>query len=208
MNSIEQEKFIKTINYSKDIPKRSFSFIIKQSKKNIKAKKKCIIDLLNGLNFKNFSLNFYLIFLFLIVFISMFSQIFTSQKAKLRELVDDNYITLTIEGTGEHTIINAGYQSSISSIKINNGAEITESINIIQNLVETTNTIIITFSSPLSSLNSMFKNLEDIILVDLTHLDFSLVIDMESIFGGCSSLKSVDFSNKDASLVKNMKICF
>ena len=49
----------------------------------------------------------------------------------------------------------------------------------------------------LTSCNSMFRGRTNITMIDLTNLDFSSVNNMESFFDGYSSLKTVDFNNKD-----------
>ena len=71
-----------------------------------------------------------LIILFLIL-ISMFSQIYAFKKLELRKLADGNYITLTIEATGNHNIISGDYANFISSIEINDNAA--SDLSILQN---------------------------------------------------------------------------
>ena len=50
-----------------------------------------------------------------------------------------------------------------------------------------------------------FKNIEE---VDLSNLDTSKVVDMGSLFYGCSSLKSINVDNIDTSNVENMRSLF
>ena len=69
------------------------------------------------------------------------------------------------------------------------------------------------FSSNIKSLQNFFNanydyNMENIISIDFSHFDSSLVTDMSSAFLGCKSLKSIDLSNFNANLVNNMKFMF
>ena len=175
------------------LKKTSLHFRTNLIKEMAKDKNKNFTTSLNQLNRKKNLLRADIIILFLIIFISMFSQIYTSEKFKLRKLDVDNYITIKIEASGPHTIINGNYVGRISSIKINENMAGDTSNE--QNLVSNSNTIIITFNTQLTSCNHMFVDSKNISVVDLTHLDFTAVTDLEAFFEECGSLKSVDLSN-------------
>ena len=101
-------------------PKKASShFRTNLIKDMIKNKNKNFTSSLNQLNRKKNLLRADIIILFLMIFISMFSQIYTSEKSKLRKLDGDNYITIKIEASGSHTIISGDYVGRLSSIKIN-----------------------------------------------------------------------------------------
>jgi surface protein len=51
-------------------------------------------------------------------------------------------------------------------------------------------------------------NVENIISVDLSHLDSSFITDLGSLFSGCKSLQYIDFLNFDSSKVTNMESMF
>ena len=51
-------------------------------------------------------------------------------------------------------------------------------------------------------------NMDNIISVDFSSFDSSLVTDMNSLFLGCNSLQSVYFKNFIASSVNNMNLMF
>ena len=51
-------------------------------------------------------------------------------------------------------------------------------------------------------------NVENIVSIDLYHFNTSNIIDMSSMFYGCSSLKLLDLSNFNTSLVNDMNSMF
>ena len=106
------------------------------------------------------SINSILAILFLIFSLSMISQINASKKAEFRELDDaNNFIVLTIEGSGSQKIISEEYISPLpDSVKINENDEITEGINRVINLGSTasSNIVKLTWNTPLRSSRYMF----------------------------------------------------
>lgn len=65
-----------------------------------------------------------------------------------------------------------------------------------------------TFNAQLTSCKNMFKDLPKLLSEDLTNFDSSLVTEMNSFFEGCTSLISVDFSNKEVpELISTFKGC-
>ena len=80
-------------------------------------------------------------------------------------------------------------------------------------IIEPNSKIEIYFSSPVSSLESFFDKRYDertsnIISIDFSHFDSSLVTNMSSTFYGCTALKSIDFSNIKTSSVTDMSYMF
>ena len=143
-----------------------------------KCKKKCNIKSLNMLNSKQFINDKGFIILLLIIFLSMFLQIYSSQRDELRKLSSDNFIILTIEGIGDYYIINETFSPLPTSIKINDNEEITGTIDPLQTLTLTSNTIKLTWNTQMTSCDSMFRGRTNITMIDLTNLDFSLVNNM------------------------------
>ena len=145
------------------------------------------------------SIKSFQIFIFLIIYFSLFSLYMQT----------DNYITVTYKGTGAVTIINSTYISSLSSIQINPGSTIAAgSINQVQSFTSDSTTIQFNWNSQLSSCSHMFKGLNKIISIDLTHFDFTSVTEMNSFFEGCTSLSTVDLRNNEAPNVLNMNFMF
>ncbi len=69
-----------------------------------------------------------------------------------------------------------------------NGGGLIESPSKEQTLGSGRNTIKMIWDSKLATCKEMFKDLKDIISIDLTNFDFSSVSDMEGFFEGCTSL--------------------
>ena len=77
---------------------------------------------------------------------SVISQINASKKAEFRKLdYANNYIMLTIEGSGSQKIISEEYSPLPDSVKINEKDEITEGINRVINLGSTDSLNIVKF---------------------------------------------------------------
>ena len=69
------------------------------------------------------------------------------------------------------------------------------------------------FSEKVTSLKDMFNgaidwNMKDIVSIDFSNFNTSFLTDMNSLFNGCSSLKTIYFSNFDTSLVTDMSNLF
>ena len=76
------------------------------------------------------------------------------------------------------------------------------------NLQQRSNTIRIVFYNKLTSCVSMFNGLTNIIEVDLSQFDASLVTNMYRMFCDCTSLKSINFGNFNTSNCVNMRSMF
>ena len=70
------------------------------------------------------------------------------------------------------------------------------------------NDITIIFNNNLESCSNMFKNLDNILEVDLSNFDTSKVTLMDSMFYNCTNLKKITFNNINTSSVKNMSHMF
>ena len=90
----------------------------------------------------------------------------------------------------------------------------TNKINTSDKLIISANTKIeIYLSSRIEDIQSFFSsnydyNVESIISIDLSHLETSLIENMNSLFLGCYSLESIDLNNKDLLNIKNMNLMF
>ena len=70
------------------------------------------------------------------------------------------------------------------------------------------NDITLIYENNLESCSNMFKNLSNILEVDLSKFDTSQVTLMDSMFDGCINLKKITFGNINTSSVENMKMMF
>ena len=131
--SLEKGTFIlkqykKLFNYLKGNSNKKPSFMKERELKGHNQNK-------NGIKSFKIANNFYFDIIFLIIFMSIFSHTYS-----------DNYIILTIEGSGLKSIINSEYTPLPTKIKINENSEITGNIERTQNLDEDVNIIKLEFS--------------------------------------------------------------
>jgi len=211
------EKYKRFFAYIKNISTKLFVLLETRSQESIKKDnntshkkylkklypKKCLVDIC-------------LILLFLILFLS---QIIITKRLDITELSCDNYIVMTIKGTGEQPILNSENTNipKPDKIIINEGEtykrEINENIQYtVQDLTLEQNKIKLIWNNDATSIctscNDMFKGLTNIIDIDLTHFIFSNIVYMQSFFEGCSSLISINLSGANAENVKNMIYTF
>ena len=66
------------------------------------------------------------------------------------------------------------------------------------------NDVTLQLYSPIGSSHDMFLELVDIIEVDLTDFDSSILEDMSSMFNGCINLRKITFGNINTAGVQNM----
>ena len=117
-------------------------------------------------------------------------------------------ITMDIMGEiGEQRIINSENVQCPDEIYANENkiAEGNCSINLNN---EGNITIKMIWNSQLTTCKRMFERLSNIISMDLSKFDSSLVTDMSEMFYECSSLKSLKFGNFNTSLVTTMNGLF
>ena len=110
-------------------------------------------------------------------------------------------IIMTFNGIGEQKILSDYYQYFPDEIYAN-GNLINREDNIIKDL--TTNTITMKWNHLLNTTNFMFAELSNIIGIDLSNFDTSLVTDMNVMFVNCYSLTSLNLSNFKTSSVTKM----
>ena len=117
-------------------------------------------------------------------------------------------IHLVIKGKGQQNLLNKNFYLSPSEVIVNditiNSCKGKKSCNLDKDL----NKITIKFGKKITSCQSMFEELENIIEVDLSHLDTSSVNNMESMFFWCKNLKKITFGNIVTSSVKTMHNMF
>ena len=154
--------------------------------------------------------NSYFIFFLLIYLFLSIPQLYSSKKIELRKLNYDNFIIITVVNADWHRILSEEASDDIlpNKLKINNDNEIDNNIQRDYELFEETNTIKMTWNSPLTSCKNLFKKTAHIISIDLSNFDFSSLTDMGSFFEECWQVQSIDMSNGNAVNVENMDWMF
>ena len=160
-------------------------------------------------NFKNKKLRNAFIQSFLIILIiSNFPHLINNSKSerKLNSFLSE--ITMEIFGEiGEKRIVRSENNQCPDEIYINNSKIAERSCTI--NLEKNENIIIkMIWLNPLTSCQNLFYAISNIIYVDLSKFDFSLVVSMQSMFSMSGSIKSINFGNINTSFVTDMSYLF
>ena len=149
--------------------------------------------------------------IFFFIFINLTSINITLSKQKLyyfTKLNLDSEITMSIFGIGQQEILSREYRGVLpDKIYVDNiySNEKSKLVNIID---KNENIIKMVWNSPIKTCRCMFKDLSNIIGIDFTKFDSSLVTDMYLMFNGCYSLTSINFNNFNTSKVTNMESMF
>ena len=150
----------------------------------------------------------------LLIQITLSKEIF---KKQAKNLLFTSEITLTIKGSGDQYILNN--QSLYIDYKYFNFTQIPNQILIngnpqdytgymVYNLEKEENNITLIFNDLLTDCNAMFYNLSNIIKIDLSKFDSSMVTEMACMFYDCSSLISINFNNFKTSLANDIHRMF
>ena len=142
---------------------------------------------------------FYFLFTFIILNISSFEQ-----ERKLFNFISE--IDLVINGDGYQQLISKDFAGEPNEVYVNGIF-----INTCRKdctLENDINYLILKFNSQLTTCEGMFKNLENIIEIDLSNFDFSKVKSMNKMFYNCKSLKKITFGNINTSSVNDMQAVF
>ena len=115
-------------------------------------------------------------------------------------------IYLIIKGNGTQNLLYDNFYIEPSEVYVNGVQDITCKKTC--NLTEDVNNITLYFSSQLISFENMFLNLNNIIEVDLSNLDTSMVTTMFSMFKNCQNLVNVNLSNSNTNSLRNMSYMF
>ena len=114
-----------------------------------------------------------------------------------------NKITLKAEGNGRSAIV-VGNITNIKTMYLN-GVKKTKNMKL--TLSEGENTIEIEYKEPLTDCSSLLSK-SVCYSVDLTQFDSSQCTNFDSMFYGCSNLKTLKFENFDTSNAQSMKQMF
>ena len=153
------------------------------------------------INYKLFSINI-LEIINKIIFL-----IILSNEKFLNKLNLDSEISMIINGTGIQSILYFDYNYVPDKILIN-GIYQNYTDKYVKDLSKEINNITMIWTYQLTTCNSMFYTLRNIISFDFSKFDTSKVSDMSWMFAYCSSLTSLDLSNFNTSKVNDMSWMF
>ena len=155
----------------------------------------------NKINIINIKRNTYLII----------TMIFVTLITSNNNMINNGFsnITLIIRGPGFRNIFYYEFinnKNRPNAIYINGNQNTTITYKYYFN--ETNNTVNILWNHSFDNCGNMFRECSDIIEIDLSNFDTSIVTDMNSMFSGCSKLSSLNLFNFDTSNVKYMNSMF
>ena len=124
-----------------------------------------------------------------------------------RNLITYNLeINLIIKGNETQNLLSDNFNYDPSEVYINEVKD--DSCKKTCNLVKDENNITLKFSSQLQSFENMFLNLDNIIKVDLSNFDSTMITIMSSMFKNCSKLVSINLSNSNTNNLRNISYMF
>ena len=129
----------------------------------------------------------------------LFLSINSSNNIIISQLNFDNIIKLTIKGSGNQQIISNDYNpynAIPNKILINEIEQDQTKIGkIAYDLTGETNNITLIWDNQITYCSYMFQNLTNIIEIDFSNFNSSIVTETALMFKGCSSLTSINFKN-------------
>ena len=143
------------------------------------------------------------------IFINLFVNVISKNKSKdnnnNRKLSFSNEIKIKILGKGNQYVLNNEFASKCNEITINGNPGVLEDNNIVSNLEDEENIIVMKWDYKIKDCSSMFKELTNIIEIDLSNFDASETRTMFNMFCSCKNLKNIIIGNNfDSSKVEDM----
>ena len=127
-------------------------------------------------------------------------------KIIFRELNGANQIKLIINKKGTIQVINNYFNIMPSSVKVNSVSKTLSNGKL--SLTSDTNTIIMSWDSPLSNCSYMFNDLLYIEEIDLSSFNSTSILYMSYMFKNCTNLTKINFNGFTTSSVTNMQYLF
>ena len=162
------------------------TIIQKEENSYSRLKKNKLIKKENRNNLNFLSIFYFLLMLFQLIPVGLNLSIYIKKSSLFLIKSNLNEIRLIINGTGDQYIINKDFNPCPDIIKLNGNTTNSGQTNCgIINIPLTSsiiNTVKIEWNNKLNSLHGLFQNLTNIIEVDLTNFDSSLVTSMTQMF--------------------------
>jgi len=124
---------------------------------------------------------------------------FIKIKTEKRKIDSLNEITIKIKGKGEQNVLNSQFIFKPNEILLNGNPTIFDEENkiyILENEENEENLITLKWDTKLIICQEMFRDLNNIIEIDLSNFDMSEIISMGNMFGNCSKVKNIIIKNK------------
>ena len=157
------------------------------------------------------------IFYYLLSYILICFFISSSIEEELGNNISYSQIIITLNKGGNQEILSSErFDYDISIEPFNNipdeiyvnGKFVNYTGKIVKDLKEQLNNITLIWKEPLTDCSAMFLDLTNIIKIDLSKFNTSLVTKMACMFNGCDSLEFINLDNFNTSLVNTMYFMF
>ena len=143
----------------------------------------------------------------LLVFLLNIALISLSSTNSLRDIYSyQSEIHLVIKGSGNQELLNNIFKQFPSEVLVNGVKD--NSCNKTCHLNGDINYITLIYEEKITTCESMFCGLNNIIEIDLSNFDTSEVTSMYRMFKECSDLEKINFGNINTSSVTNMRTMF
>ena len=148
----------------------------------------------------------YKIFIIIIFFLLLQLSLSINSKYNMKHLNLYSEINITIKGTGNQIILNSGYSYIPSEIYINDILQTSVKKN--YEITFNNSNISMRWDYTVTTCASMFSDLSNILIIDLSNFNSSEVTSMNNMFSRCTSLTSINFKNFNTSSVIDMGFIF
>ena len=162
-------------------------------------------------NYRNFiriidaNIFIYNIFLMLII---LFIPIIKTKEIKQRFLNFESIIFLRINTKGNRYILNKNFKHLPTKVYINSVEEPEIKENNYYTIPTKKCNVTIIYDYQLTDCSKMFSGLTNILILNLSRFDTSLVTDMNNMFYGCNAMTHLDVRNLNTANVKDMNSMF
>ena len=162
-------------------------------------------------NYRNFiriiNVNIFIYNIFLMTFI-LFIPISKTKEIKQRFLNFESIIFLRINTKGNRYILNKDFKSLPTKVYINSVEEPEIKENNFYTIPTKKCNVTIIYDYQLTDCSKMFSGLTNVLILNLSRFDTSLVTDMNNMFYGCNAMTHLDLKNLNTANVKDMNSMF
>ena len=140
-------------------------------------------------------------YIYLIFSISLLS----FKNTRVETISGSSSISLRFNKTGDHGILYTAFYKEPDRIYIN---EVVATYTNIQTISDVSDIVKLEWDEKLTSCQEMFRDIQELIVVDLSNFDSSLVTDTSNMFQNCGTLTSINFDGFSTTSLNKMNHMF
>ena len=165
--------------------------------KNVKGESNKEIKFTKKFNYFGTNRLFFIYLLFIIIVLLLLKESISDTLILQFYLVKSYEIMIKINGTGPQNILSNSYNNRPDNIYLNEQLINTSDYHIINIPTQENqiNNVTLIWQNSGTSIDRMFFGLENIVEVDFSKYDTSLIISMNEVFLNCTSITSINLSN-------------